>query len=200
VKQNIRRQFERGKRQIEARLEPLQGGTEPRRQGEPEISAPRPTYEMAERARAIGCGGIPAMLQLVRQMGLPQRIDAELGILKMARPYQDSDHVLNIALNFLWGGQVLEDIEVRRKDTAFLDAIGARAIPDPTTTAGDFCRRFEQQDLWRLMRIVNEVRVGVWQRTRRDLLGQTARIDVDGSIVATTGECKQGMDLSFSRN
>lgn len=195
MKQNIRRQLERGKRQIEARLEPLQGGTEPRRRGEPEINAPRPTYEMAERARAIGCGGIPAMLQLVRQMGLPQRIDAQLGILKVSRPYQDSDHVLNIALNFLCGGQVLDDIEVRRKDTAFLDAIGARAIPDPTT-AGDFCRRFEQQDIWRLMRIINEVRVGVWQRSRRTLLGHTARIDVDGTMVPTTGECKGGMDLS----
>jgi hypothetical protein len=35
----------------------------------------------------------------------------------------------------------------------------------------------------------------VWQRS--GVAQGTARIDVDGSIVATTGECKQGMDLSF---
>jgi hypothetical protein len=196
VKQDIRRQLDRGKRQIEARLEPFQGGTEPRVEGKPEISAPVPTYEMAERTRAIPCGGIPAMVQLIREVGLPERIDAELGILKKARPYQDSDHVLNIALNFLCDGRVLDDIEIRRNDAAFLDAIGARAIPDPTT-AGDFCRRFEEEDIWRLTRIVNEVRVGVWQRSSRNLAAETARIDVDGSIVPTTGECKGGMDLSF---
>ena len=33
---------------------------------------------------------------------------------------------------------ILEDIERRRNDEAFLNAIGADSIPDPTT-AGDFC-------------------------------------------------------------
>jgi DDE family transposase len=35
----------------------------------------------------------------------------------------------------------------------------------------------------------------VWRRS--GIAQGTARIDADGSIVATTGECKQGMDLSF---
>lgn len=47
------------------------------------------------------------------------------------------------------------------------------------------------------MGIVNEARAHVWQRSDRDLASETARIDADGSIVPTTGECKQGMDLSF---
>ena len=38
------------------------------------------------------------------------------------------------------GGLVLDDIELRRDDAAFLDALGARTIPDPTTS-GDYCRR-----------------------------------------------------------
>src|SRR5690606_6517494 len=37
---------------------------------------------------------------------------------------------------------------------AFLDMLGARAIPDPTT-AGDFCRRFDEAAIWRLMRVIN---------------------------------------------
>ncbi|MGH8847165.1 MAG: IS1380 family transposase [Polaromonas sp.] len=196
MKRSIRRQLEQSKQKIKARLAPFMGGTEPREEGQPEFSGPHPTYEIAGRNRAVPCGGIAAIHQMVREVGLPQMIDQRLGILKRARPYQDSDHVLNIAYNLLCGGQVLDDIEHRRNDAAFLDMMGARAIPDPTT-AGDFCRRFDGADVWRLMRLVNERRLQVWARSNRDLAGETARIDADGSIVATTGECKQGMDMSF---
>jgi hypothetical protein len=47
------------------------------------------------------------------------------------------------------------------------------------------------------MRIVNEKRLTVWKRSRRDLAKETARIDADGSLVPTLGECKEGMDLSY---
>lgn len=196
MKKSIRRQLEREKQKIKARLEPFIGGTEPREEGQPEFSGPRPTYEFSERTRAVACGGLGAVHQVVREVGLPGLIDEQLGILKRARPYQDSDHVLNIAYNVLCGGQVLDDIEDRRNDAAFLDMLGARSIPDPTT-AGDFCRRFDADALWRLMGIINDVRVKVWQRSDHDLFGETARIDADGSIVPTTGESKQGMDMSF---
>ena len=195
MKPKLRRQWEQGKHKILRRLAPLIGGTEPRQQGQPEFNGPRPTYEIAGRGHAIACGGIAAIHHLVRRVGLPQQIDERLGILKRARPYQDSDHVLNIAYNLLCGGQVLDDIELRRNDAAFLDTLGARAIPDPTT-AGDFCRRFDSEAIWRLMAIVNEVRLGVWKKSSRPLTSETARIDADGSLVPTTGECKQGMDLS----
>ena len=149
MKPKLRRQLEQGKQKIIERLAPLIGGTEPKQDGRPEFNGPRPTYELAERTRAIPYGGIGAVHQLVRDLGLPELLDSRLGILKRARPYQDSDHVLNIAYNLLCGGQVLDDIEVRRNDTAFLDALGARAIPDPTT-AGDFCRRFDSEAIGRL--------------------------------------------------
>jgi Transposase DDE domain group 1 len=194
VKQSIRRRLDREKQKIVHRLAPLIGGTEPREPGRPEMRSSGIIYELAERCHAISCGGIGAIMKLVDKVGLVRAINERLGILKVARPYQDSDHVLNIALNLLCGGTVLEDIELRRNDAAFLDALGARAIPDPTTAA-DFVRRFDEDAVWRLMHIVNEVRIGVWQRS--GAARGTARIDVDGSIVPTTGECKQGMDLSF---
>jgi hypothetical protein len=196
VKPILRRQLEQEKQKISRRLAPFIGGTEPLVGGQPEFSALRPTYEMAERTRAISCAGVPAMLALAMDVGLPQAIDAQLGILQRARPYHDSDHVLNIAVNILCGGEVLEDIELRRNDRTFLDVLGARAIPDPTT-AGDFCRRFEDEDVWRLMRIVNDVRVSVWQSSGPELTADTARIDADGTLVPTTGECKEGMDVSY---
>ena len=59
----------------------------------------------------------------------------------MHLPYHESDHVLNLAYNVACGGTRLEDIERLRHDTAYMNALGADLIPDPTT-AGDFCRRF----------------------------------------------------------
>jgi hypothetical protein len=85
-------------------------------------------------------GGLSAIHhQLVSEVDLPELIDSQLDNLQRARPYQDADHVLNIAYNVLCGSQVLDDIEVRRSDAVFLDMLGACAIPDPTA-AGDFCR------------------------------------------------------------
>jgi len=160
------------------------------------MSASTIHYELADRTRAIAHGGIGAIHLLAREVGLQRRVDERLGILKQHRPYLDSDHILNIAYNPLCGGRTLDDIELRRNDEAFLDALGAESIPDPTT-AGDFCRRFTADDIERLMEIVNEVRLGVWRRQGSEFTRQTARIDADGSIVETTGECKEGMSLSY---
>jgi hypothetical protein len=194
VKRSIRRRLDREKQKIITRLEPLIGGAEPRERGRPELRASGIAYELAHRSRAIACGGVGAIMRLVDSVGVARAINEHARVLKVARPYQDSDHILNIALNLLCGGEVLEDIEIRRNDAVFLDALGARAIPDPTT-AGDYLRRFDEAAVWRLMHTINEVRAGVWRRS--GIAQGTARIDADGSIVPTTGECKQGMDLSF---
>jgi hypothetical protein len=196
VKTSVRHQLEREERKIKARLDELIGGKEPEKPGSPEFNGPWANYEIAERVRAVPCGGLAAMHDLVRRLGLPAAINTQLGILQRARPYQDSDHVLNIAYNLLCGGQTLDDIELRRNDAAYLDMLGTKAIPDPTT-AGDFCRRFDSEAVWRFMGIVNDTRVAVWTRSPRSVMGLTARIDADGSIVPTLGECKQGMDMSY---
>jgi hypothetical protein len=153
-------------------------------------------YEMSERTRAIPYGGIGAMLRLAEKSGLVGRLNAGLGVVQRPRPYRDSDHILNIAFNLLCGGRVLEDIELRRNDLVFLDAVGARTIPDPTT-AGDYCRRFDTESICELQYILNEVRLDIWRRQPAEFFEQTARIDADGSLVPTDGECKEGMDVSY---
>ena len=120
-------------------------------------------YEMAERTRAIHCGAIGAFHVLVRKAGLIEAIDESLHLLKRHLPYHESDHVLNIAYNTLTGGMCLDDIELHRGDEAYMDALGAQRIPDPTT-AGDFSRRFEQSDVVELMDAVGCVRVKMWRR------------------------------------
>jgi hypothetical protein len=137
------------------------------------------------------------MHQLAVKVGLVDALDARLPILKRRRPYSEADHVVNIAYNALCGGRVLDDIEVRRHDAVFLDALGARTIPDPTT-AGDFCRRFDFGQIHALMDILNDVRVGIWKQQPAKFFEGPARIDADGSICGTDGECKQGMDVSYN--
>jgi hypothetical protein len=120
---------------LRARLEPLRGGCKPRGNGErPEFRSGRVQYDCAQRVRAMPYGGLGVMHDLAHEVGLVRALDEGVQVLKIHRPYSESDHILNLAYNALCGGRVLEDIELRRNDLAFLDALGARAIPDPTST------------------------------------------------------------------
>ena len=196
MNQKIRRQLAAAVGKITARLEAAEGGQEPL--GDvPEFSAGKIHYEISERNHAITCGGIGAMHQLANKVGLVAALNTRLQLLQRRRPYSDADHVLNIAYNAMCGGLVLDDIELRRNDVAFLDALGARTIPDPTTS-GDYCRRFQPQDIHQLMDLANDIRIGVWKRQSPAFFEGPARIDADGTLVATTGESKEGMDVSYS--
>jgi len=153
-------------------------------------------YEIGGYTDVINCGGIGVVHRLVTKLGLPQQIDERLHLLKVHLPYHESDHVLNLSYNVVCGGTRLEDIELRRHDPAYMDALGANLIPDPTT-AGDFCRRFGEEDVVELMECINDVRPQMWQRRGRELLGPVAYIDADGLIAPTDGKRKQGMDMSY---
>jgi hypothetical protein len=153
-------------------------------------------YEVGGNVDATCFGGVAAVHRLVCQLGLPGQINQDLALLRLHLPYHESDHVLNLAYNVLTGGTRLEDIERLRHDTAHMNALGADLIPDPTT-AGDFCRRFDEDDVTALMEAVNAVRPKLWAGRGRDLMGPVAYIDVDGTIAPTTGRRKQGMDMSY---
>ena len=163
-------------------------------QARPMLRAGNIQYELADRVRGLGPGGIGAMHLLARQTGLVEAIDRRLHLLKVHFPYHESDHVLNIAYNILAGGTCLEDIERWRNDEVYLDALGAQRIPDPTT-AGDFCRRFEKRDIEILMNTINDVRVKVWGQQPSEFL-EEAIIEGDGLMAETTGQCKEGMDIN----
>ena len=162
----------------------------------PMITARNIHYELAERDCGTSYGGIGAMQLLVERLGLAEAIDRRLHLFKIHLPYHESDHVLNVAYNALSGGTCLEDLELRRQDEAYLNALGARRLPDPTT-AGDFCRRFGASDIRALLEVFDETRRKVWARQPREFFGQ-AKIDADGTLVPTGGECKQGVDISYN--
>jgi hypothetical protein len=178
---------------IETRLERALEGSG----AKPSFAASNIHYEISEKAGAIAHGGIGAIHLMAREVGLIERIDEKVHLLKKHRPYHESDHVLNIAYNALCGGETLDDIELRRNDRVFLDALGAESIPDPTT-AGDFCRRFDETSNLLLQEAINETRLWVWGRQPAEFTQGTARIDADGSLVPTDGECKEGMDIAYN--
>ena len=152
-------------------------------------------YEHSDRIRGLATGGIGAMHRLAQHTGLVGAIDRHVEVLKVHLPYHESDHVLGIAYNVLCGGTCLQDIEQRRQDEVYLDALGAQRIPDPTT-AGDFCRRFDAPLIEALQTAINETRVRVW-RAQTEAFFEEAIIDADGTLAETTGQCKEGMDISY---
>jgi len=190
-RKRIQKKLARRKRRIERRLDKNNNSGNER----PMITASNIQYELAQRTRGIAAGGIGAMHLVAKKLGLAKAIDDKLHLLKVHLPYHESDHVLNIAYNLLAGGTCLEHLELRRNDEVYLDALGARRIPDPTT-AGDFCRRFAEHDINTLQEVFNEMRVKVWRQQPSEFFAE-ATIEADGTMVETTGECKEGMDINY---
>jgi len=180
-----------GKRKIRRRLDKPVTAPSP----DPVFTASNIHYEAAARTRAISHGGIGAIQLLARKLALAEAIDERLHLLKYHLPYHESDHVLNFAYNALCNGTCLDDIELRRNDVVFLDALGADRIPDPTT-AGDFCRRFTADDVEILQDVFDQTRVKVWKQQPPDFFDE-AIIDADGTLVATGAGCKQGIDIAY---
>jgi hypothetical protein len=191
VSQSYRKILRAAKRRIQYRLRVRSWPAQP----DPMLSAKNIHYELSQKSGAISAGGIGVVHQLARKTGLIQAIDSSLHLLKFHVPYHESDHVLNFAYNTLAGGQRLEDMELRRQDENFLNALGASRIPDPTT-AGDFTRRFDPATILVLQEAINKARQNVWKRQPASFLDR-AFIDIDGTIAGTLGERKQGMDISY---
>jgi hypothetical protein len=191
VKPTVARKLASRKRRIARRLDKTKLGD----CRQPMFTARNIHYEIGDRCHGLAHGGIGAMHLLARRIGLIDAIDQRLHLLKFHLPFHESDHVLNFAYNALCDGTCLQDIELRRNDEVFLNALGARRIPDPTT-AGDFCRRFTAADVHTLQDIFDDVRLGVWAAQPDDFF-EEATIDMDGTLVATTGECKGGMDIAY---
>ncbi|HEX6096774.1 MAG TPA: hypothetical protein VF432_10660 [Thermoanaerobaculia bacterium] len=193
MKKIVRQRVAREKRRIERRLKSAVAANE----GRPVLRGGNVEYELSARTSGMAHGGMGAVQRVVRGIGLAEAIDAHVNVLKIHKPYHESDHVLNIAYNALCGGERLEDIELRRKDRVMLNALGTASLPDPTT-AGDFCRRVDPESIHGLMDAINETRLKVWARQAETFRSETARIDADGTIIPTTGECKEGMDISYN--
>ena len=82
VNARIRKKLDRRKRRIQKRLDKndLRGCDKPM------LTASNIQYEIVERGRGIGYGGIGAMHLLVRKLGLAEAIDRRLHLLQVHLP------------------------------------------------------------------------------------------------------------------
>jgi len=192
VKKNISKKLAKRKKKIEKRTSRKHYSDQPK----PIMNGSNIRYDFDGRHQGIAYGGIGNIHQLAKHSGLIGEIDKRIELLKRHSPYHESDHILNIAYNFLVGGTCLQDIELLRNDEAWLNALGAEIIPDPTTE-GDFLRRFEKEDICEFMDVKNSVRSKIWEKQSKSFR-EEAIINIDGTITPTDGECKEGMDISYN--
>lgn len=189
MKTKLRQQLRRRKRKLEKRIDKNRGFDNSRIQGG------NVRYELSEKQHATHVGGLGMIQQLVKQLNLRQKLNHAAPVFKLHLPYDEADHMLNIAFNLLSGGTCLDHLELRRTDEAYLNALGVERIPDPTT-AGDFCRRFCGEQLMEVMSAINQVREVVWKQQPDSFFDQ-ATIEADGTMVETTGEKKEGIGINY---
>jgi hypothetical protein len=151
-------------------------------------------YDRAAKSRGLRWAGLGVFQLLVQRLARDDASDAPLQLLKRHVPLFESDHILNLTDNLLVGGKTINDLERLRHNETYLDLLGAQRLPDPTP-AGDFLRRFDSDDLDTLMDVINDKRLLVWRQRPEAFLAR-AVLEAEGSIVETTGECQQGLDLS----
>ena len=184
----LRKQLAQRKRRLQKRIDKHRGFDDSR------IRCGTVNYELSEKQHAVQCGGLGMIMQLVKQLDLRRHINQLAPVFKLYAPYDETDHMLNIAFNLLAGGTCLDHLELRRNDEAYLDALGVSRIPDPTT-AGDFCRRFNDGQILMVMAAINRARQTVW-RQQPDSFFDCATIEADGHMIETSGEKKNGMGIN----
>jgi len=191
VNAKVRDAIRRRKRQLKKRIDKT------KMPSTPAIKTPNINIELAERQQAIAAGGLAAILQMINTVDLRKHINRAIPMFKLYMPYDEADHVFNIALNLLAGGTCLDHLELRRTDEAYLNAVGAERIPDPTT-AGDFCRRFDTFKIMQLMQAINRARQTVWKQQPPEFF-ERAIIEADGTMVETSGQRKQGIGMNYKK-
>lgn len=154
--------------------------------------------EVMEGRNATGQGGIGVIHKMNQATGLIDAINTKLELFKIHKPYFESDHVMNITYNLLSGGTCLEDLEVRRNDIAYMDSLNAIRVPDPTT-AGDFLRRFDKESILNLLEINNQNSQKIWHYSNGDKKRKLAILDIDGKLVETYSEYKEGLDITYKK-
>ena len=162
---------------------------------------PKTHVEVDERSEVTAYGGLALFTGLSRRLRVAEKIDTNVNVLKVHRPFHESDHVLAIAANLFVGGMCLEDQANLQQSEAVRRILGAVRIPDPTT-AGDFLRRFDDRQnpgsLSALRGAIDDIGTAAARTVarRRGKL-RTATVDLDGHYKLLYGAHKEGADFNY---
>ncbi len=149
-----------------------------------------------ESTDTTAMGGLSLAATLVTKLGIPKLINAGLSLLESHRPFHESDHVLTHVYNLFVGGSAIEDIADLQHSEPVRRMLGTDRIPDPST-AGDFLRRFGEEDIESLDGVIDQVHQNAWKQRwgrRKQKLGI---IDVDSHVHHVYGHQKEGADFTY---
>ena len=163
------------------------------------LRLPKTAVEVDRRSEVTGFGGLALFAAFARRFQIGETLDDVVHLLKLHRPFHESDHVLAIAASLFVGGTCLEDLANLQHSEAVRRILGAARLPDPTT-AGDFLRRFDGRSLATLRSAHDTIGrdVGRALRKRRGKL-PLATVDLDGHFKPLYGVQKQGADFNYKR-
>lgn len=149
-----------------------------------------------EPGETTSMGGLALAVRLVSRLGLQKLIDDGLSLLRMHRPYCESDHVLTHAYNLFAGGTAIEDIADLQHSEPIRRILGAERIPDPTT-AGDFLRRFDHGAIGDLDRAIDEGHKRAWAKSKGRKKRPLGVVDFDSTVRHVYGHQKEGADFTY---
>lgn len=93
------------------------------------------------------------------------------------------------------GGTRLEHLELLRNDDEYLDALGGPA-DSRSDDGGRLLPQVRRRPHRRAAGVFNDTRAQVWRQQPEDFFRE-AILDADGTMVETTGQCKEGMDVNY---
>lgn len=143
-------------------------------------------------------GGLVAAAGVVRRLKIAEELNSGLRLLRSHRPYRESDHVLTHVYNLYLGGTCIEDVGRLQSDEGARRLLGAAKIPDPTT-AGDFLRRFESEELAALNNVIDVCQEKVWKKRYRRKKAAWGVVDLDSHVKKVYGAKKEGADFSYKK-
>jgi len=149
-----------------------------------------------ESSDVTAYGGLALAARLSATLKLPQAIDRDIKLFKRHSPFHESDHVLTHVYNLFVGGDNIEDIADLQHSEAVCRMLGAGRLPDPTT-AGDFLRRFSQEDIDALDRVTDQMHLATWKRRYGRKKQALGIVDIDSHVHHVYGNQKEGADFTY---
>ncbi|HJY84851.1 MAG TPA: IS1380 family transposase, partial [Candidatus Binatia bacterium] len=137
--------------------------------------------------------GTVLLQDFAQRLGGEQVLDEELQVKVRERGYREGQAIKGLVYNLILGGSHLSDLDVLRGDPGTQELLEAERILAPTT-AGEFLRKFDIEDVQDLER--GHWRLPQWVRAHQQ--STTCTIDLDSSLYEQGSTTKEGSTKAYN--